>query len=132
MVGVVVVTHGDLGNALLRSADGFVGALPAMRVVEVRSGQGAAEVQRAICAAAEEVDSGSGVLFLVDLAGSTPSNACASECAHRRADLLCGVNLPMLLKLSSVDRNTDPSTLATELERTAQRSIRRRSELGKA
>ena len=132
MVGVVLITHGDLGEALLRSAAVLVGPLPAVRAVSAASGQPAATVQDAVRLAAEALDSGDGVLFLVDLAGSTPCNACALECTRRRAELLCGVNLPMLLKLASADRGTDPATLAAELERTAQRSIRRGADLGKA
>jgi len=132
MVGVVLITHGDLGEALLRSASALVGPLPCIRAVAAASGQPAATVQDAVRQAADALDTGDGVLFLVDLAGSTPCNACAAECTRRRADLLCGVNLPMLLKLASADRGTDPATLASELERTAQRSIRRAAELGKA
>ena len=132
MVGVVVITHGDLGEALLRSAGALVGTLPAVGAVAVASGQSAAEVRKTVSAAADAVDAGDGVLFLVDLAGSTPCNACVAECAARRAELLCGVNLPMLLKLASSDRATDPAVLAADLERTAQRSIRRGGELGKA
>jgi PTS system mannose-specific IIA component len=132
MVGVVVVTHGDLGAALVRSASGLVGALSGVTAVACSSGQPAAEVRRAIHAAADSVDAGGGVLFLVDLAGSTPCNACVAECAARSGDLLCGVNLPMLLKLASSDRGAGPAALATELERTARRSIRRGGELGKS
>ena len=132
MVGVVVVTHGDLGAALLRSATGLVGALPALATVACSSGQPASEVREAVHGAADSVDGGDGVLFLVDLAGSTPCNACVAECATRTGDLLSGVNLPMLLKLASADRAAGPAALATELESTAQRSIRRGGGLGKA
>lgn len=132
MVGVVVITHGDLGEALLRSASGLVGPLAAVRAAGFGSGQPAAEVRSSVRAAADAVDDGEGVLFLVDLAGSTPCNACVAECATRSAEVLCGVNLPMLLKLASSDRTAGPAALASELERTAQRSILRGAELHKA
>jgi PTS system mannose-specific IIA component len=132
MVGVVLITHGDLGEALLRSAVDLVGPLQGVRAVTVSSGAPAAAVRQAVRLAADALDTGDGVLFLVDLAGSTPCNACAQECARRRAELLCGVNLPMLLKLASVDRGGDPAALAAALENTALRSIRRGAELGKA
>jgi mannose PTS system EIIA component len=132
MVGVVLITHGDTGEALLRSAAALVGALPGVRALAAASGQSASALGDAVRAAADGVDSGQGVLFLVDLAGSTPCNVCLLECARRRADLVCGVNLPMLLKLASSDRDADPAALAMDLERSALRSIRRAAELGKA
>jgi PTS system mannose-specific IIA component len=123
--GAVVVTHGGVGRALLEAAEQIVGPLAGVAVVGVRPGEPPEPLAARIEAAAAEVDGGAGVLVLGDLLGSTPANICSRllEGARPMA-LLCGVNLAMLLKLSTIDRSLGPAALAGQLRDTGLRAIR--------
>lgn len=126
-VGVVVVTHGPSAEDLVASAARLAGPLEAVRAVCVAATDAVERIAERVAWEAEQVDGGAGVLFLVDLPGSTPANVCLGEAAGRPGSVvLFGVNLPMLLKLETADRTCPPQVLAEQLETTAVRSIFRR------
>lgn len=130
-VGVVVVTHDQAADSLLAAARGIVGRLPGTVGVCVGVGEDFASIVARLSRACDEVDQGAGVLLLVDLHGSTPFHAAMSMLdGTRPAEVLCGVNLPMLIKLTTVDRSAGPPvSLAEELRDAGRRSIRLGSEL---
>jgi len=101
MVGVVLVTHGKLGQELLSTAEGIVGPLEAVRSVSVEPGDSVEEVREKMAKAIGETDSGTGVLVLTDMFGGTPANIALSFLDQRRVEVVTGCNLPMLLKLST-------------------------------
>jgi mannose/fructose-specific phosphotransferase system component IIA len=119
--GVIVVTHGGGGQAMLEAAERVVGPLPRVTTVEVAAGEPAAEVERRIEAAVQAVGT-EAVVFLVDLSGSTPANLCG-RLGGREFAVVSGMNLPMLFKLSTADREHGPMHLAEELASTGQKSI---------
>lgn len=124
MIGVVVVTHGPLADGLVASATRLAGPLHSVRAIAVNVTETPDKIADRIAFAARQVDTGQGVLFLVDLPGSTPANLCLSEARERPGSaMLSGVNLPMLLKLETSDRESSPGKLAEQLETTAIRSI---------
>jgi PTS system mannose-specific IIA component len=131
LVGLVVVTHGSSAECLLGAAAGLVGELPATASVTVALEDAFDEVVSRVEKACEEVDAGVGILILVDLHGSSPFQACLSMLdGTRPAEIVCGLNLPMLLKLATVDRRElRPAELATVLKDVGRRSIRLGSEL---
>jgi PTS system mannose-specific IIA component len=101
MVGVVLVTHGNLGQELLATASAIVGGLEATRSVAIATGDSAEQIREKMAAAIGEVDSGDGVLVLTDMFGGTPANVALSFLDERRVEVVTGVNLPMLLKLGT-------------------------------
>jgi mannose PTS system EIIA component len=131
MLGVVVVTHDQAAVSLVQAAFAIVGELPAVSAVCVGVGESFARIVEKISRSCEEVDQGAGVLLLVDVHGSSPFHAAMSMLdGTRAAEVLCGVNLPMLLKMATVDRTlTPPIALAEELRDAGRRSIRLGSEL---
>jgi PTS system mannose-specific IIA component len=131
MLGVVVVTHDQAAISLVQAAFAIVGELPLVTAVCVGVGEPFAKIVEKISRACEEVDEGSGVLLLVDVHGSSPFHAAMSMLdGTRPAEVLCGVNLPMLIKMATIDRRlTPPMTLAEELREAGRRSIRLGSEL---
>lgn len=131
IVGVVVVTHEGAADALLLAAKQIVGPLPATVAVSVPVGEPQDRTIERLTAACADVDQGAGVLLLVDLHGSSPFHAAMAMLdGTRTAEVLCGVNLPMLMKLSTVDRaDGAPVALAEALRDCARRSIRLGSEL---
>lgn len=130
-VGVVVVTHGDAATEMLAAARSIVGELRGTIAVGLPVGTEMQEILTRLAQACDAVDEGAGVLLLVDIHGSTPFNAAMALLdGTRPAEVLCGVNLPMLIKLATTDRRGKlPETLAEELRDVARRSIRLGSEL---
>jgi mannose PTS system EIIA component len=100
MIGVVIATHGRLAEETLACAEGIVGKLPSARAVMVSSVLPLDAAREAIASAIREVDQGEGVLVLTDMLGGTPANL-ALGFLSETVDVVTGVNLPMLLKLST-------------------------------
>jgi mannose/fructose-specific phosphotransferase system component IIA len=117
--GIVIVSHGRSGQAMLEVARNYVGEIDAI-TVEVAVGEARDVTARRIEEACGRIDADE-VLFLVDLEGSTPFNLCRTRIG--RSAILSGVNLPMLFKLATVDRARSALELAEELKATGQKSI---------
>lgn len=127
-VGVLIVTHGGAGLAMLRALRVLVG--PAAEVgfdaISIEPGEAREQIAERIAGATTRLDQGAGVLIVADLHGSTPAN-CGMELkrAGWQVEVLCGLSLPMLIKLASTDRaGTTPVLLARLAADTAYRSIR--------
>ena len=100
MVGVVVATHGKLAEELIRTAERVCGEIPGCRAVSIESAPGMEDARTQLADAIREVDTGDGVLVLTDMFGGTPANL-ALTFLEDRVDVVTGVNLPMLVKLST-------------------------------
>ena len=97
MVGVVLVTHGNLGPEMLSTAAEIVGGLEASRSVSITPSDTPEQIREKMAAAIGEVDAGDGVLVLTDMFGGTPANVALSFLDERRVEVVTGVNLPMLV-----------------------------------
>jgi PTS system mannose-specific IIA component len=130
-VGLVVVTHGDAARSLLDAVAGILGPLPAAEPVCVSMEENFDGTLEGVGAACDRADTGAGVVILVDLQGSSPYQACMAMLdGSRPAEVVCGVNLPMLLKLATIDRRElRPVETAQLLRDVGRRSIRLGSEL---
>lgn len=100
MIGVVIATHGRLAEEVLACAEGIVGPLQRARAVSVSASVPLEAARDALAAAIQEVDEGEGVLVLTDMLGGTPANLALGFLGDA-VDVVAGVNLPMLLKLST-------------------------------
>jgi PTS system mannose-specific IIA component len=100
MIGVVIATHGRLAEEILACAEGIVGKLARARAVSISSERPIDAAREELAASIREVDDGDGVLVLTDMLGGTPANLALSF-LEARVDVVTGVNLPMVLKLSS-------------------------------
>ena len=130
IVGFVVVTHGSAAPALLDAVADMLGPLPAAEAVCISMDERYDGIRERVGQACENVDSGAGLVLLVDLQGSSPYQACMSMLdGSRPAEVVCGVNLPMLMKLGSLDRaSLSPLELASLARDVGRRSIRLGSE----
>jgi PTS system ascorbate-specific IIA component len=99
MVGILLITHGALGEALLRAAAHTLGRQPARAE---HLSVGAADAPEALLVRGREalarVDDGSGVLVLTDMFGATPANVAAKLLQNGKVEGLSGANLPMLVR----------------------------------
>src|SRR3954471_19332023 len=102
MVGLVIATHGRLGEELVATAEQIVGKLPAVATCAIQPGASPAEIRAQMSDAVKSVDSGDGVVIMADLFGGTPCKESLMLCRQNRIEVLAGINLPMLLKASSL------------------------------
>jgi len=99
MVGVLIITHGNLGRELIHAAEIIKGRMEGVLFVSVDAVKGVEDLKKEITAAIKKVDSGNGVMILTDLFGGTPSNLSLSFLKEGKVEVVTGVNLPMLMKL---------------------------------
>jgi PTS system mannose-specific IIA component len=99
MIGVLVITHGNLGSELIKAAEMIKGKLTGIYSVSIDSEKGVEDIKKDITGAMKKIDSGDGILILTDLFGGTPSNISLSFMREGKVEVVTGVNLPMLLKL---------------------------------
>ena len=107
MIGVVVVTHGQLANELVNAAEMIVGDLPQFAAVSIGWHDEVNDAREDIAQAIERVRAGAGVLILTDMFGGTPSNLGMTFLEKDRIEVITGVNLPMLIKLASLQTSQD-------------------------
>ena len=100
MIGIVIVAHGGLAREYLRAVEHVVGAQSGIVAVAVEGDHDRAVKQDEICAAADAVDSGGGVVVVTDIFGGSPSNLSLRACRSDNRRILYGANLPMLIKLA--------------------------------
>jgi PTS system mannose-specific IIA component len=98
-VGVLVVTHGEFGAALIDAGQMILGAQQCVRSVSVQVSRGVDEIVGDLKAALSKLESGLGVLILTDLFGGTPTTLSLSLRKLGNIEVVAGVNLPMLLKV---------------------------------
>lgn len=99
MIGLVVVAHGDLGGALVKSAEMILGPQGRVYCVSISSLSVQIEDLRDdLLVMIDKAEDGQGVLLLTDLFGGTPSNLAISTLGIRNVEVIAGVNLPMILK----------------------------------
>jgi mannose PTS system EIIA component len=99
-VGILLVTHGRLGQLLLNTVGETMGSLPLpTSVLEIRRVQSPEVLLRQGARLLEKLDTGQGVLILTDAFGSTPSNIAAQLGARPRTQVIAGINLPMLMRI---------------------------------
>jgi PTS system ascorbate-specific IIA component len=99
MVGILLITHGALGEALLRAAAHTLGRQPPRAE---HLSVGATDAPEALLVRSREalarIDDGSGVLVLTDMFGATPANVAAKLLQNGKVEGLSGANLPMLVR----------------------------------
>ena len=107
MIGLVLVTHGNLASEFISAMQHVVG--PQDQVMEVCIGpEDDMEVRRnEILEKVNAVNSGDGVVLLTDMFGGTPSNLALSIMDRANVEILAGINLPMLIKIASLRKEND-------------------------
>ncbi len=124
MIGIVVVTHGLLGESLIETAE-FILGVPVMNVgsVSINVKKDVDELRIKIADAIKNVDMGDGVFILTDMFGGTPSNLSYSFLEDGKVEVLSGVNLPVLIRAVGLQKETDLAKAAKNLVTSGKRSI---------
>lgn len=100
MIGIVIVAHGGLAREYLAAVEHVMGPQTAMRAIAIEDTHDRDAKQAEICAAANDVDQGNGVVVVTDMFGGSPSNLSLLACVGRDRRIVYGANLPMLIKLA--------------------------------
>jgi len=122
MIGIVVVTHGQLATELVNAAETIVGELPQFTAVSIGWHEDTEDARGEISQAIARVQQEDGVLILTDMFGGTPSNL-AMTFLSDHVEVITGVNLPMLIKLADLGRRANLLTAAREMREEGRAAI---------
>ena len=123
MIGVIVVTHGQLANELVNAAQTIVGELPQLAAVSIGWHDDPTIAREAISDAIVRLRSPEGILILTDMFGGTPSNLGLTFLESNRVEIITGVNLPMLIKLAHLQSSSDLLAVAREIREVGRNAI---------
>ena len=122
-VGVVIVTHCDLGNEFLRALKLIVPDVEGIRSISLDPSEKLEEMRGRIRAEIRSAEESDGVLILTDMFGGTPSNVALSFHEEHHVEIVTGMNLPMLVKLATLKDDKSLEELATFIKEYGQRNI---------
>jgi PTS system mannose-specific IIA component len=120
MIGLVIVTHGGLAVEFRSALEHVVGRQTQLETIAIGPEDDMEQRRLEILKAVRDVDSGQGVIILTDMFGGTPSNLAISVMDEAKAEVIAGINLPILVKLASI-RIDVPLAEATAMARDAGR-----------
>ncbi len=124
MIGIIIVTHSRLGDALIEAAEFITGSRPErLESISIDIKQEAEKLRAKIAEGIKKVDQKEGVLILTDMFGGTPSNLSYSFLEEGRVEVLSGVNLPILIRAIHLRKDTELNKLAVALEVSGKKSI---------
>ncbi len=129
MIGLVLVTHGRLADEFRHAVEHVVGPQEQFETVAIGADDDMEQRRRDIVDAVAGVDSGAGVILLTDMFGGTPSNLAISVMEAGRTEVIAGMNLPMLIKLSSVRKGDDMAVALEEAQAAGRKYINVASQL---
>lgn len=105
MIGIVIITHGGLAVEFRAALEHVVGPQTQIETLSIGPEDDMESRRRELLDAIRRADTGEGVVVLTDMFGGTPSNLAISVMEDTGAEVLAGVNLPMLIRLASVRRD---------------------------
>jgi len=124
MIGIVIVTHAQLGHALLETSEAILGEkIQNSAAVSINLTDDVDNLRTLIDKAVKKVKSENGVLILTDMFGGTPSNLSYSFLEDGKIEVLSGVNLPIVLKAINLRKKLTLPEMAIKLEEQGKKSI---------
>ena len=105
MIGLILVTHGQLADQFVEAMEHVVGKQDAVETVCIGPNDDMEQRRADISEAIARVDTGDGVIILTDLFGGTPSNLAISLLDTGRVEVIAGINLPMLIRLAGARKS---------------------------
>jgi mannose PTS system EIIA component len=129
MIGIVLVTHGNLAREFIAALEHVVGPQQCVSAVCIGADDDMEKRRAEILESAKACDTGDGVIVLTDMFGGTPANLGLPFLAEQQVEVITGVNLPMLLKLARPPAGMDLLALAREMREHGRNAIWVASEL---
>ena len=129
MIGIIIVTHGNLALELKSAMEHILGIQKNIEVISIKPDDDLEIKKSALEESIKKVDEENGVIILTDMFGGTPSNLAISLLKIGKVEIISGVNLPMLIKLVGLRDSNDLQKVATESKESAQKYISIASEI---
>ena len=124
MIGIVIVTHSELGDALIGAAEFITGSRPeSIESISIDLSENAEKLRGKIDRGIKKVMGDEGVIILTDMFGGTPSNLSYSFLEEGHIEVLSGVNLPVLIQAVNMRKKMELDQLAANLETFGKKSI---------
>jgi len=123
MIGLVLVTHGAVGEALLDALEHVVGTQEAAVCISIAPDDDVEARRAEILDAIANVQTGKGCVVMTDMFGGTPSNLALSAMGVEAVEVIAGVNLPMLIKFSSTRASLSLAEVVTEVQEAGRKYI---------
>ena len=124
MIGIVIVTHSELGDALIGAAEFIIGSRPeSIESISIDLSENAEKLRGKIDRGIKKVMGEKGVIILTDMFGGTPSNLSYSFLEEGHIEVLSGVNLPILIQAVNMRKKMELDQLAANLEAFGKKSI---------
>jgi mannose PTS system EIIA component len=124
MIGILIVTHRQLGDALIDCLEFILGQRPeALDAVSIDLRENAGDLHHKLESSIKKLKADGGVLLLTDMFGGTPSNLSYSFLEDGRIEVISGVNLPMVIKAVNMRQEKSLTELAEHLESFGKKSI---------
>ena len=129
MIGIIIVTHGNLALELKSTMEHILGVQKNIEIICISSDDDLDERKNDIEYSIKKIDNNNGIVMLTDMFGGTPSNLAISFLKTGKIEIISGVNLPMLVKLIGLRDSNDLSGVAQETKDSAQKYISIASEI---
>jgi len=129
MIGLLIITHSRLAKELLDAAGFIIGSVEAAESISIETSKDSKKLRNIIKNKLKSLDQGKGVLILVDMFGGTPSNLALSFLQKYSAEVVTGVNLPMVLAIAHNRKGKSLAQVADIAKSAGKRSISLASEL---
>lgn len=123
MIGMVLVTHGRLAEEFRLALEHVVGPQPHLETVSIGADDDMEARRIDIVEAVARANTGAGVVVLTDMFGGTPSNLAISVMETGRVEVIAGMNLPMLVRLSGVRKSDDMAKAVAESQAAGRKYI---------
>ncbi|MGB9598963.1 MAG: PTS sugar transporter subunit IIA [Myxococcota bacterium] len=113
MIGILIASHGRLGEEIIRTAEFIYGEIPKLKAVNLNGNESLSLLKEKINKMVDDLDDGDGVLILTDIFGGTPFNIAITLYNHKKIEVVAGFTLAMILKLATTRNEiTDIQELA--------------------
>ena len=129
MIGLVIVTHGALAREFVSALEHVVGPQERLETVCIGPDDNMETRRQDILDAVGRVETGKGVIVLTDMFGGTPSNLAISILKEANVEVIAGVNLPLLVKLSGVRKTSKLAEAVVEAQNAGRKYIKLASNL---
>ena len=123
MIGILIVTHCNLGQEFINAAKFIVGRIDNIGTIAITQTTGSEEMRKSIEEEIASLDTGHGVLILTDMFGGTPSNLSLSFLKQGMVEVLTGVNLPMVIYTTQNRSNMKLNELAEKAQKAGRTGI---------
>jgi len=129
MIGLLIITHGQLAKELLEAAEFIVGAVESVECISIDAMKDSKKLRDMIEKKIDSLNQGQGVLVMTDMFGGTPSNLALSFLQKNIVEIVTGINLPMVIAIAHNREGHNLAEIADMAKTSGKRSISLASEL---